>query len=58
MVAGRLCDVLNDAGCPVDRELAVAAGLLHDMAKDRPDNDLAATRGGYGRIIMREVRCT
>jgi putative nucleotidyltransferase with HDIG domain len=53
-VAGRLCDVLNDAGCPVDRELAVAAGLLHDMAKGRPDHDQAAARQlmgmGYGEL--------
>lgn len=48
-VAGRIADLLNEAGNTVDRELVCAAGLLHDMMRERPDH--AREAGG----LLREM---
>lgn len=40
--AGTLSDALNSAGCGIDRDLVVAAGRLHDMAKGYPRHDRQA----------------
>ncbi len=40
--AGTLSDALNSSGCVIDRDLVVAAGCLHDMAKGQPRHDRQA----------------
>ncbi|MGI5908665.1 MAG: DVU_1551 family NTP transferase [Christensenellales bacterium] len=43
-VAARLAGLLKDAGHPVDPELALAGGLLHDVAKGKKDHGLRGAR--------------
>lgn len=61
-VAGRIADALAGAGCPVDRERVVAAGLLHDMAKGYPQHDRAAAEMlsdmGFGAVAHLVARHT
>jgi molybdenum cofactor cytidylyltransferase len=35
-VAGTMADELNRAGCPLDKDVIIAAALLHDLAKGKP----------------------
>jgi molybdenum cofactor cytidylyltransferase len=37
-LAGTITDWLNEAGCSLDRDLVVAASLLHDIARGKPDH--------------------
>ncbi|MFA5065053.1 MAG: DVU_1551 family NTP transferase [Dehalococcoidia bacterium] len=43
-IAGSMTDALNSAGCAVERDLIVAAALLHDLARDRPGHAGEAAR--------------
>ena len=36
--AGNMANDLNRAGCNLDKDLIVAAALLHDIARERPDH--------------------
>jgi molybdenum cofactor cytidylyltransferase len=53
-VAQRLCHQLKARGCVLDERLVLAAALLHDLAKGRPDHAATAagilTRLGYARV--------
>lgn len=55
-VAGRLTAHLNGAGLGLDAGLIAAAGLLHDLAKGRPDHASLGARWlrrlGYPRVAM------
>ncbi|EGO65640.1 DVU_1551 family NTP transferase [Acetonema longum] len=48
-VAWRLADSLNQAGLGLNLELVAAAGLLHDLAKGKPDH------ARYGANILRRL---
>jgi len=43
-VALQIAEALEDAGCPVDRELVWAASLVHDVAKGESDHAAAGER--------------
>jgi len=42
--AGSMTDNLNRAGCVLDRDLIVAAALLHDLARDKPNHAREAAK--------------
>jgi CTP:molybdopterin cytidylyltransferase MocA/HD superfamily phosphohydrolase YqeK len=53
-VAVALAEELNKKGCETDLELTAAAGLLHDLAREKPDHAAAGARilnqRGYGAV--------
>jgi CTP:molybdopterin cytidylyltransferase MocA len=48
-MAERLTFLLNGAGCNINSDLVTAAGLLHDLAREKPDHAAA------GASILREL---
>ncbi len=54
MAGLRLAAALERAGCPLDLDRVTAAGLLHDVAKGRPDHALAGAdllrRAGFSGV--------